>query len=88
MSLRTKSFASNIGSFGQILEKLKEKLCPYDTAPPPWRPALNRPAGPMVDWPVSSKLKVVPDKREISAVLMPRLGSLLFASTLELAPTV
>jgi hypothetical protein len=42
----------------------------------------------MLDWPVSSKGKVVPDKLEISAVLMPRLGSLLFALTLEPASTV
>jgi hypothetical protein len=40
----------------------------------------------MLDWPVSSK--VVPDKLEISAVLMPRLGSLLIAVSLEPVPTV
>ena len=40
----------------------------------------------MLDGPVSSKVKLVADQLEISAVLMPRLGSLLFA--LEPAPII
>ena len=42
----------------------------------------------MLDRPVSSKVKLVADQLEIRAVLMPRLGSLLFALTLEPAPII